>query len=102
MNCSDVRSLAGNYVDAELPEEICDRIQRHLLRCAGCREEVDGLRMAVEVLRSTHAPLDPGELFLTSALERLAAELDVTTKLPATSGQLVLGIGAGLDLRELP
>jgi hypothetical protein len=36
----------------------------------------------------------PGEAFLQGALDRLASELNVTTKLPPTPGQLVLGIGA--------
>ena len=97
MNCRDTQALAGSYLDGELPEEMCDRIQRHLLRCGGCRQEIDSLRMAVDVLRATHTAPRAGEAFLQSALESLARELDLTPKVPEPAGQLVLGIREHVD-----
>jgi anti-sigma factor RsiW len=93
MNCRDVQPLAGNYLDGELPEEMCDRIQRHILSCSACRAEIDSLRMAVDVLRATHSPGLMGEFSLQTVLDTLQRELDITTTLPDTPGQLVLGIG---------
>lgn len=93
MTCRDIQSLAGNYLDGELPEELCDRVQRHLLRCTACREELDSLRMASEVLAGTHVAPALNEEFLCSALETLGRGLDVSTRLPPVPGQLVLGIG---------
>lgn len=94
MTCGDVKALAGNYLDDELPEELQSRVQRHLLRCAACAHDLSSQKMALEALRSAGLASMPGEAFLQSALDRLAAELNVTTKLPPTPGQLVLGIGA--------
>lgn len=95
MTCRDVMPLTGSYIDGELPEETCDHIQRHLLRCGSCRAEVDGLRMAVEVLRAATAPAAPSEEFLRSALATLAGELDINPAPSTPPGQLVLGIGTG-------
>ena len=96
MTCGDLLPLAGNYLDGELPEEMGDRIQRHLLRCATCRGEVESLRMAVEVLKAGCTPAAPSEDFILNTLAKLAGELDITTATSGAPGQLVLGIGAGL------
>lgn len=93
-DCRDVQGLASNYLDGELPEEMGDRIQRHLLRCAACREEIDTLRMTVEVLRSAHPQVALSEPASRSMLDTLRAELDIATDLPEAPGQLVLGIGS--------
>ncbi|MCC2672501.1 MAG: hypothetical protein K0Q72_4973 [Armatimonadetes bacterium] len=93
MTCADVRCLAGNYVDEELPEELHARLQKHLLRCVACAEDLGSIGMAVRALRSTHAVPVASEEYIGGALERLAAELDVTTRPPSPPGQLVLGIG---------
>ena len=103
MNCRDVQSLAGNYLDRELPDELADRIQRHLLRCAGCREDLDSQQRAIEILTATHQSPSPGEPFILSALGNLGRELDLIHRAPAAPGQLVLGIGSGISsqLQEL-
>ena len=89
MNCRDTQGLAGNYLDGELPEEMCDRVRRHLLKCPACREEFDTLRMAAEVLRGIEAPA-AGEEFIRSALETMARELDLPAREAEAPGQLVL------------
>ena len=99
MNCRDVQALAGNYNDGELPEEMCDRVQRHLLRCSACREEIDSLRMAVEVLQASRAAPEVRPEFIESALATLSRELDISPAAAETPGQLVLGIGAGIPLK---
>lgn len=93
MTCSDIRSLSSNYLDDELPSELCDRVQRHLLKCAGCAQEISTLGTAVSALRAAHPTPAPHEAYLQSALETLAEGLNVTTKLPPAPAQLVLGIG---------
>ena len=95
MNCRDVEGLCGNYLDGELPEEICDRIQRHLLQCAACREDVETLRMAGEVLRATHTRPAAGEAFIQAALCRLRDDLGIQDAREDTPGQLILLRGAG-------
>jgi anti-sigma factor RsiW len=95
MNCRDAQGLAGNYLDGELPEELCDRLQRHLLRCGACREEFESLRMAAEVLAAATKAPAVREEFVTAALEALRRELDISPAAAEQPGQLVLGIGAG-------
>ena len=97
MNCRDVQSLAGNYLDRELTDELADRIQRHLLRCSACREDLDTQQRALEVLAATHQSPSPGEPFILSALATLGRELDLIHRTPVAPGQLVLGIGAGIS-----
>lgn len=93
MTCSDVRGLAGNYIDDELPEELHDRVQRHLLKCAACQREISSLGLAVNALRTAHPSPAPHEAYIVAALETLSTELNTTTKLSPAPGQLVLGIG---------
>lgn len=93
MTCSDVHPLAGNYLDGELPEELQERVQRHLLRCSTCRDEVESLRLAVDLLRSTVETPEPDPVFLQNTLDRLARATDCVNRIPPASGQLVLGIG---------
>ena len=98
MTCRDVQAMSGNYVDGELPEELGDRIQRHLLRCAECREDVDSQKRAIEILKASNASPTPSEAFVQSALHRLAEELDLDDAATVIPGQLVLGIGSGRRL----
>lgn len=93
MTCGDVKSLSGNYLDEELPEELQSRVQRHLLKCPGCAHDVSSQSMAINALRSACTVSTPGEEFIQSALGRLTLELDLVSKLPPAPGQLVLGIG---------
>jgi anti-sigma factor RsiW len=90
MTCREACGLAGSFLDGELPEEICDGIQRHLLRCDSCRAEVDSLRMAVDLLRTTQQPPAPGEEFLTRALATVAESLGLEEHPAGAPGQLVL------------
>jgi len=99
LTCRDVLALQANYLDGELPEEAADRVRRHLLRCASCRDEYETTRMAVEVLRTVHPPVTLSESATRALLAHLTGELDIATNLPDPPGQLVLGIGAGLSPR---
>lgn len=94
MTCGDLLPLAGSYLDGELPSEVCDGIQRHLLRCASCRGEVESLRMAIEVLKAGCTPAVPSQSFISTSLAVLARELDLTPTTSGAPGQLVLGISA--------
>jgi anti-sigma factor RsiW len=94
MTCRDVRALLDSYLDEELTAEMRDRVDRHLLRCAGCAQECSSLERSVRVLRGALTAPEAGEGFVLRALEILSAELDIATRLPDAPGQLVLGIGA--------
>ena len=102
MTCRDVQPLTGSFLDGELPEEMLDRIQRHVLRCDACRCEVESLRTSLDVLRTGLAIQSPGEPFILSALHRLQLELDCQPDYRTTPVQLVLGIGPGSFEGTLP
>lgn len=51
MRCSP--ELLDAYVDGELVRGEQHRLERHLVRCRRCQEEVDGLRTLKGVLRAT-------------------------------------------------
>src|SRR5262249_19992425 len=95
MTCRDIHGLAANYVDGELPEETSNRVQRHLLQCSPCREEVESLRTAVEVLRATHGGAAVSQVFVEAVLARLEGELGIQNSPAEVSGQLILLHGAG-------
>ena len=97
MTCREIQSLAGSYLDGELPEETSTVLQRHMLGCAACRAEVDSLRMAMEVWQSAQVPAAASEEFATAALDRLRRELGAVTRIPEPPGQLVLMIEETLD-----
>lgn len=93
MTCRETQALAVLYLDDELPEEACDGIQRHLLRCAPCREDIDSQRLALEVYRSACRPAAASPEFVSAALDDLSRQLDCVSRLPPPPRQLVLGIG---------
>jgi anti-sigma factor RsiW len=58
------------FVDGQLPARARGRVQRHLEECQTCRADLDSLRHAVALLRSTPA-LKPPRPFLLPASEGL-------------------------------
>lgn len=91
MTCHDARDLASQYVDGELPEELVMRLERHLLRCAGCREEAESLRLTVEALKGCRPPA-AGETFIRTAVAELVDALELDKIAPVVPGQLRLDL----------
>ena len=50
-----------DYLQRELPLDLGSRIDAHLLHCAGCREELERLRLQIQQVRITLARLDPAQ-----------------------------------------
>ncbi len=44
MDCLQVQNLLNAHIDAELPKEMSDRIQGHILSCASCGREARELK----------------------------------------------------------
>jgi anti-sigma factor (TIGR02949 family) len=71
----DCRKLLGeicDYVDGELPADLCRKLEQHLKDCPNCRVMLDSLTKTIRVFREgTEEPL-PEELkeSLRSALDR--------------------------------
>jgi len=51
-----------DYLQRELPQDLKSRVDAHLLHCAGCREELERLRLQIQQVRTTLARLDPAQV----------------------------------------
>ncbi len=57
--CRQVLSLISEYLDLELPADICARIETHLATCGSCEEFAHGLRRSVALVRAFGASATP-------------------------------------------
>lgn len=63
----------SEYLDGTLAERAKSRVERHLGRCAECRDELRELRGTVALLRSLPAEEQPSEFLATRVLARIEA-----------------------------
>lgn len=78
-NCRQLLSLLSDYIDGELGQELCQRLEAHLAGCENCRIVIDTLRKTVYLYRvSTKDPTMPEEV-----RQRLYRRLDLTEFLDA-------------------
>src|SRR5437016_2264277 len=81
MNCSELRELIDLYIDGELPEEACGRVERHLFGCRECAFEARSLEQTRGFLREAFAPGEASPGFRERAAARLRYSLsDVLAK----------------------
>jgi anti-sigma factor RsiW len=71
MRCDEIQALLDIHADGELPEEMGQRVERHLLRCANCAYEARALEQTRRMLRETVAPATLAPAFR----ERMSARL---------------------------
>ncbi|MFN7925149.1 MAG: zf-HC2 domain-containing protein [Bryobacteraceae bacterium] len=50
-SCKEVFARLSEYLDGELPPDLCDRIAQHIEGCGPCVEFVESLRKSVEMCR---------------------------------------------------
>jgi mycothiol system anti-sigma-R factor len=50
-DCKEIFARLSEFLDVELPEGDCERIQQHLADCPPCVEFVESLRKSVELCR---------------------------------------------------
>lgn len=72
MRCEAVRDHLSDHLDGALPPGLQEDVARHLAACAGCREEAEGLRDVVALLRGGAPVAVPTDLMarISSALDR--------------------------------
>ena len=64
ISCRQAWHEISNYYEGEIPEDLCDRIERQLQDCNHCRAIYDGLRNTVTLIADGHAlelPIDLSE-----------------------------------------
>ena len=72
-HCRDLLSSLSGYVDGELPQGLCDEIEKHMSECDNCRIVVDTLRKTVYLYQT----VAPSEGVLPDVLHRLYHHLDL-------------------------
>jgi anti-sigma factor (TIGR02949 family) len=77
--CLDLLSSLSEYIDGELDETLCARIERHMEGCENCRIVVDTLRKTVYLYRESSEPPEVPDdvrqrLFCSLDLEEFLAE----------------------------
>lgn len=68
--CREMFERLSEYLDGELPVEVCERYARHIEDCAPCVQFVESLRRAVRLVESSpelKLPDDLREDILASA-----------------------------------
>lgn len=71
--CKDVFALLSQYLDEELPDDVCLEIESHISGCPPCVEFVESLKKSVEITRACADDGKPSPLPETARDELLAA-----------------------------
>ena len=70
--CRALFERLSDYIDGELPTDLCSQIEEHMGDCSACQEFLASLRGAVELMRDHDSPALPDEICksLRTAYER--------------------------------
>ena len=60
--CKDIFALLSEYLDEELPDDICGQIDSHISACPPCVDFVESLKKSIELTRALHPSDAPGPL----------------------------------------
>ena len=71
-NCKALLGLLSEYIDGELPAELCKEIEKHLEGCDNCRIVLNTTRRTIDLV---HVPAD--ENIPTDVRERLFKRLNL-------------------------
>lgn len=56
LNCRDVRSLFGDYVDSDLTKSLADRVSDHVCGCKKCQEFESSYRLVIQLAKEISPP----------------------------------------------
>lgn len=79
--CQEIFARLSEYLDEELPEDMCERFRAHIGQCGPCVEFVESLRKSIrftKLLQPGTEPAPPTEqelAALRAAYERLRSNL---------------------------
>ncbi len=79
-DCKEVFALLSQYLDRELPDDICQEIDSHIADCPPCIQFVESLKKSIELCRECApaeepSPLpEPARARLQAAYEKALAE----------------------------
>ncbi len=108
LSCDDVRARLDEYVDELLDGQELLAVERHLAECAGCREELRGLKALLAEAAALPEELDPPRELWPGIEARLAPRARVLSFAPplrrwaflapplAAAAAVLLVVGLGL------
>ncbi len=80
--CENMHALLNAYLDGELHGQRLLEVEKHLVSCAACRNDLQELRTVSDLLRAAPAPAFlPVERFVAQLILRLNAQ-DTALQLP--------------------
>jgi anti-sigma factor RsiW len=62
LSCRQIFALLSEYLDAELPPDLCEKLSGHIEGCAPCVEFVKSLRQSVSLCREYQPDALPAPL----------------------------------------
>ncbi len=71
--CKRVFAMLSEYLDEELPDDVCHEIDVHLSGCPACEQFVESLKKTIELCRDCASPECAAELPETARQELWAA-----------------------------
>jgi hypothetical protein len=63
MSCNEVQEHLGAYLDEELPDDLREKVARHLSDCARCRAELDAWKRVTGTMREPASVEPPAALW---------------------------------------
>lgn len=55
-DCRQLLNSLSDYIDGDLPQELCDEIELHMKDCDNCRIVVDTLNKTISLYQSSSEP----------------------------------------------
>jgi anti-sigma factor RsiW len=89
MRCTEMAPLIQLMTEGNLPQELYDRVQKHLMRCPSCAHEAYSLQHARDVLRQAYGNLEAPASFRERTLAKLYDHLaeQIPQQHPAAENQ---------------
>lgn len=56
MNCDQLKTLIGDFLDEEVAKEVLAEVHAHLADCPSCHVEVDTLEKTIRIYRASSSP----------------------------------------------
>lgn len=73
-NCKALLGSLSEYIDGELPAELCKEIEKHLEGCEDCRIVLNTTRRTIDLV---HLPVDKDQGVPADVRERLFKRLNL-------------------------
>jgi RNA polymerase sigma-70 factor (ECF subfamily) len=73
MECKQIFAKLSEYLDAELPADLCAEMDEHIFRCEPCVEFIDSLRRTIAICQEYRPDTLPAPLKENARQELMAA-----------------------------